>query len=75
MNRRMKERATVNVVGGVSGAGKSVVGRARATALDCPFHGGDDDHPAAHIRRMDGGTPLDDAAIRQILVTGRRVPA
>lgn len=49
------------VVMGVSGAGKTTVGRALAAALGWPFVEGDELHPAANIARMSAGTPLTDA--------------
>jgi gluconokinase len=49
------------VVMGVSGAGKSTVGRALADALALPFVEGDDLHPAANVSKMAAGIPLTDA--------------
>ena len=49
------------VVAGVSGSGKSVIGRALAARLGCAFEEGDDLHPAANIAKMAAGIPLDDA--------------
>ncbi|MFF4104569.1 gluconokinase [Streptomyces sp. NPDC001903] len=51
----------VVVVLGVSGAGKSTVGRALAEGLGVPFLEGDDVHPAANVAKMAAGHPLDDA--------------
>src|ERR1051325_6649026 len=48
------------VVMGVSGAGKSTVGRLIATRLDCPFRDADSFHPAANIAKMSRGEPLTD---------------
>jgi gluconokinase len=48
------------VVMGVSGAGKSTVGQAIATALSLPFADADDFHPAANIAKMSRGEALDD---------------
>jgi gluconokinase len=45
---------------GVSGSGKSTIGRCVGTALALPFVEGDDFHPAENVRKMAGGTPLDD---------------
>ena len=45
---------------GVSGCGKSSVGRALAEALGWPFFDADDFHPESNIRKMAGGTPLTD---------------
>lgn len=49
------------VVMGVSGSGKSTVGRALAQRLDLPFAEGDDFHPAANVAAMAAGRPLTDA--------------
>lgn len=46
---------------GVSGSGKTTVGRALAQALGWPFYDGDDFHPAANVSKMAAGLPLDDA--------------
>lgn len=51
--------ATV-VVMGVTGCGKSTIGRLLATALDLPYEEGDELHPAANIAKMAAGQPLDD---------------
>lgn len=49
------------VVMGVSGSGKSTVGRALADALAVPFADGDAFHPAANVAKMAAGVPLTDA--------------
>ncbi len=46
---------------GVSGCGKSTVGKALASDLDCRFVEGDDYHPAANVAKMSAGQPLTDA--------------
>lgn len=46
---------------GVSGSGKSEVGRALARRLGVGFQEGDDLHPASNIAKMRAGVPLDDA--------------
>ena len=43
---------------GVSGAGKSTIGRQLATALGRPFVEGDTFHPPENIAKMQGGSPL-----------------
>lgn len=47
---------------GVSGCGKSRIGRLLAERLHWPFVEGDDLHPPANVARMRRGEPLDDAA-------------
>ena len=49
------------VVMGVSGCGKSEVGRALAAALQLPFLEGDAFHSAANVAKMAAGIALDDA--------------
>lgn len=49
------------VVMGVSGAGKTTVGRLLAERLGMPFIEGDDYHPAANVAKMASGVPLGDA--------------
>jgi gluconokinase len=53
--------ATAWVVMGVSGCGKSELGARLARALGLPFIEGDEFHPAANVRKMSAGIPLDDA--------------
>ena len=48
------------VVMGVSGSGKTTVGRELARALDVPFIDADDLHPQSNRDKMAGGTPLTD---------------
>ena len=49
------------VVMGVSGCGKSEIGRRLAGRLGIIYAEGDDDHPAANVAKMAAGSPLDDA--------------
>ncbi len=53
--------ATVFVIMGVSGCGKSSVGVALAERLGCPFYDGDDYHPPENVAKMASGIPLNDA--------------
>nr|WP_258131318.1 MULTISPECIES: gluconokinase [unclassified Microbacterium] len=48
------------VVMGPSGSGKSTVGAFLADTLGARFVDGDDLHPAANVRKMAAGIPLDD---------------
>ncbi len=66
----------VVVMMGVTGAGKSTVGRALATALGWEFHDGDELHSAASKLKMHRGVALDDAdrapwlsAIRKLILS------
>jgi gluconokinase len=53
--------ATVVVMMGVSGSGKTTVGKALAERLGWTFQEGDAFHPPANIAKMKSGQPLDDA--------------
>ena len=46
---------------GVSGCGKSTVGRVLADRLSGTFYDGDDFHPAANVEKMASGRPLNDS--------------
>jgi gluconokinase len=51
----------VVIVMGVTGAGKTTIGRALATSLGWEFHDGDDLHTEASKRKMHRGVALDDS--------------
>jgi carbohydrate kinase (thermoresistant glucokinase family) len=53
--------AKILVVMGVSGVGKTVVGRAVAERLGWAFQEGDTLHPDSNIEKMSAGRPLTDA--------------
>ena len=50
----------VIVVAGVSGSGKSTIGKMLADKLDIPFKDADDYHPQANLDKMATGNPLND---------------
>ncbi|MFH6604181.1 gluconokinase [Maribacter algicola] len=52
--------ATIFFVMGVSGCGKSTIGRLLAKKLDIPFFDGDDYHSSANVAKMSNGKPLTD---------------
>lgn len=54
------EDLVVLVVCGVSGAGKSTVGRKLARRLDWQFQDADDFHPLVNVEKMRRGQPLGD---------------
>lgn len=49
------------VIMGVSGTGKTSLGRALSARLDIPYVDGDDLHPSSNISLMAAGRPLGDA--------------
>ena len=67
--------AMIVIVMGVTGAGKTTIGRMLATALGWEFHDGDDLHSEASKLKMHRGIALDDAdrapwlsAIRKLIL-------
>lgn len=48
------------VLGGVSGSGKTTVGRLVAASLAVPFADADAHHPLTNVEKMRAGTPLTD---------------
>jgi gluconokinase len=60
VNREPAAGAGRLVIMGVSGAGKTTIGRALAGELHVPFVDGDDLQPAANVRKMASGMPLTD---------------
>lgn len=57
----MFEPASVIVLMGVSGSGKSTIGQALATTNGWPFIEGDDYHPAENIEKQMNGVPLNNS--------------
>jgi len=45
---------------GVSGCGKSTIGKLLSKNLAMPFFDGDDYHPEANVKKMEAGNPLND---------------
>ncbi len=56
----MPHSKTVLVIMGVSGSGKSVIGKLLSEKLSRPFYDGDDFHPEANVKKMSSGNPLND---------------
>jgi len=52
---------SIIILMGVSGAGKTTVGKRLAAELGWPFYDADDFHPAENIAKMGRGEPLNDA--------------
>ncbi|MFD1631777.1 gluconokinase [Pseudopedobacter beijingensis] len=51
----------VYVIAGVSGVGKTTLGKQLAKKLSLPFYDGDDYHPEQNIQKMRSGVALNDA--------------
>ncbi|MEG4856933.1 gluconokinase [Microcoleus sp. K1-B6] len=51
----------ITIVMGVSGSGKTTVGKLLAQSLNWDFRDADDFHPSANIDKMSRGIPLEDA--------------
>ena len=58
----LKTIPPVFIVMGVSGCGKSTIGKLLADELEVPFFDGDDFHPEANVNKMASGNPLNDQA-------------
>jgi gluconokinase len=56
----MNESPLIWIVTGVSGSGKTVIGRLLAQKLECDFLEGDRRHPLSNIHKMLEKQPLDD---------------
>lgn len=48
------------IVCGVSGSGKTTIGKLLSEALEIPFYDADDFHPASNVEKMKSGLPLSD---------------
>lgn len=58
--KTMVSRATVVILMGPMGCGKTTVGRLLAQRLHWPFFDGDDFHPEENVEKMRAGTALND---------------
>ncbi len=57
----MKENISFIILMGVTGSGKTTLGKMLAERLGWEFHEGDDYHSPGNIRKMSAGIPLTDA--------------
>ncbi len=57
----MKKQNRVIVLMGVSGSGKTTIGRLLSAELGWKYYEGDDFHPLANVEKMRSGIPLDDS--------------
>jgi gluconokinase len=69
--RLVKGKNRVIVLIGVSGSGKTTVGRLLSQELGWKYYEGDDFHPQANVEKMKNGVPLNDADRRPWLETLR----
>jgi carbohydrate kinase (thermoresistant glucokinase family) len=56
----MGSAASIVIIMGVSGVGKTTIGRGLSAATGLPFFDADDYHPPANVAKMRQGIPLDD---------------
>jgi len=61
IHTRTQTEAMIYVVMGVSGCGKSTIGKLLADHLHIPFYDADDFHPQKNIDKMSRGNPLNDS--------------
>lgn len=73
LGKNLKGGARVIVMMGVSGSGKTTVGRRLAERLGWPFVDGDDLHPEENVRKMARGEPLTDGDRRPWLTRVARL--
>ncbi|WP_127137914.1 gluconokinase [Flagellimonas oceanensis] len=64
----MPNGKTVIVVMGVSGSGKTEIGKLLSEKLSRPFFDGDDFHPEANVKKMSSGHPLNDEDRKEWLI-------
>ncbi|WP_228235784.1 gluconokinase [Allomuricauda sp. M10] len=64
----MPHNKSVLVIMGVSGCGKTEIGKLLAKELDRPFFDGDHFHPKSNIEKMSSGQPLNDEDRKEWLI-------
>jgi len=60
LGRKSGSVARVHIIMGVSGSGKTTIGKSLSEKLGLPFYDGDDFHPPANKTKMKAGIPLSD---------------
>lgn len=55
------DKPTILIVMGVSGCGKTTIGKLLAKEFDLPYFDGDDFHPKKNVSKMSKGQPLNDS--------------
>jgi len=63
------DRINLFVIMGVSGTGKTTIGKLLAKELQLSFFDGDDFHPEANITKMASGNPLNDDDRKEWLIS------
>lgn len=58
--KKIRLETKIIFITGVSGVGKSTIGKLLAKELQIPFFDGDDYHPESNIAKMSSGQPLND---------------
>src|SRR5512143_3748601 len=71
MSDEGKTAPRVIIVMGVAGAGKTLIGKALARALEWPFYDADDFHSRANVEKLRRGEGLTDEARRRWLAAMR----
>ncbi|WP_417444328.1 gluconokinase [Joostella sp.] len=56
----MLQKAKAIIIMGVSGSGKTTIGKLLSKGINISFFDGDDFHPASNIKKMSAGIPLND---------------
>jgi len=59
--KKLEFKNQIFVILGVSGCGKSTIGRLLSGRTGLPFHDADEYHPKSNVDKMSKGLPLDDA--------------
>jgi len=69
MKPKVSIKKRIFIIYGVSGSGKSTIGKALASELNIPFYDADDFHSSSNIQKMVDGIPLNDKDRESWLIT------